>query len=287
MGATKAYTDYQELLNDPEVDAVEIITPHYLHAPMGMEALEARKHVSVQKPMATTMEECNELIAVARRNDHMFRTFEKFQYYPPLVRAKELLVSGAIGEPRSIRMKVILGTKEGWEIPYERWSWRFDPEKGSGGRIMLDYGSHLFAIALTSWAMWKKCSPGFLTLRFSMAGRPAVRPRSCGNTRTQRSTEASKYVPEDEWFEITGSRGFIWVNRCSSMLLDAPPVVVYRDGVTTNYSDMDTDWSTSFIAGCNEFVDCILAGRPARMTRKSSRCATVSNSLPERVEKWC
>ena len=81
----------------------------------------------------------------------------------------------------------------------------------------------------------------------------------------------SKYVPEDEWFEITGSRGFIWVNRCSSMLLDGPPVVVYRDGVTTNYSDVDTDWSTSFIAGCNEFVDYILAGRQAKLTTEDDK----------------
>ena len=66
----------------------------------------------------------------------------------------------------------------------------------------------------------------------------------------------SKYVPEDEWVEITGSRGFIWVNRCSGQLLDAPPVVVYRDGETTGYSDMETDWSSSFVAGCSEFADC-------------------------------
>jgi hypothetical protein len=37
----------------------------------------------------------------------------------------------------------------------------------------------------------------------------------------------SKYWPEDEWFEITGRRGFFWVNRCTSMLLDKPPLTVY------------------------------------------------------------
>ncbi len=147
-GATTGYTDYRELLADPNVDAVEIITPHYLHAKMGVAALEAGKHVSMQKPMATTVAECDTLIAAAKSSDRCFRTFENFQYYPPIVRAKELLESGAVGEPLSIRMKVITGTKEGWEIPYERWSWRFDPAKGGGGRIMLDYGSHMFALAI-------------------------------------------------------------------------------------------------------------------------------------------
>ena len=45
------------------------------------------------------MEECDELIAAARRSDHMFRTFENFQYHPPLVQVKELLELGAIEEP--------------------------------------------------------------------------------------------------------------------------------------------------------------------------------------------
>ena len=132
-GAAKSYTDYRDLLDDPEVDAVDVITPHHLHARMGVDALAAGKHVSMQKPMAMTVAECDELIAAADRAAGIFRTFENFQYYPPLVRARNILESGAIGEPLSMRMKVTIGTREGWEIPYERWSWRFDPEKGGGG----------------------------------------------------------------------------------------------------------------------------------------------------------
>ncbi len=66
--------------------------------------------------MATTVAECDELIAAADCAPGIFRTFENFQYYPPLVRAKELLESGAIGEPLSMRVKITLGTKDGWEI---------------------------------------------------------------------------------------------------------------------------------------------------------------------------
>ena len=99
----------------------------------------------------------------------------------------------------------------------------------------------------------------------------------------------SKYVPEDEWFEITGSRGFIWVNRCSAQLLDAPPVVVYRDGETTSYSDMETDWSSSFVAGCNEFADCIAAGGQPRLTAEEGKrivrmCRGIELSARERRE---
>ena len=282
-GAAKAYTDYQELLADPKVDAVEIITPHHLHCRMGVDAIEAGKHVSIQKPMATTIAECDKLITAANRSERMFRTFENFQYYPPLVRAKDLLGSGTIGEPVSMRMKTVIGTKQGWEIPYERWSWRFDPQQGGGGRIMLDYGSHVFAIALFmlgdvekvfSWIThttiqhgWKIDAPAVVIWQHKDAGQ-------YGTFEVMQSDHMlvqSKYVPEDEWFEITGTRGFIWVNRCSSQLLDSPPVVVYRDGVTTSYSDMDTDWSTSFNSGCREFVDCIVEGRQAKLTAQEGK----------------
>ena len=180
-------------------------------------------------------------------------------------------------------MKVITGTKERWEIRYEQWSWRFDPAQGGGGRIMLDYGSHIFALAfyvlgdvekVFAWIThrtiqygWKLDSPAVVIWKYKDADK-------YGSFEVVQSDEMlvqSKYVPEDEWFEITGSRGFFWVNRCSSMLLDSPPVVVYRDGVTTHYCDMETDWSASFIAGCNEFVDCIVAGRQARLTAEDGK----------------
>lgn len=299
--ATKSYTDYRELLADPDVDAVDISVPHHLHATMGIAALEAGKHVSLQKPMAITIAECDALIAASKRSDRCFRTFENFQYYPPMMRAKELLESGCVGEPLSIRMKVITGTMEGWEIPYERWAWRFDPAKGGGGRIMLDYGSHIFALAMFfmgdiekvfSWITyrtiqndWKIDSPAVVIWKYKNA-------EKYGSFEVVSSDELlvpSKYVPEDEWIEITGSRGFIWVNRCSSTLLDQPPVVTYCDGVTTNYSDMETDWSSSFIAGCNEFVDSIVGGRQPKLTAEDGKkvirmCRAIELSARERRE---
>ena len=124
----KTYTDYRHLLADPEVDAVEVITPHHLHAEMGIAALEAGKHVSIQKPMAITVAECDALIEAAARAGKLMRVFENFRFYPPLVKAKQLLDAGAIGEPLSIRIKCVQGTSgEDWEIPYRRWVWRFDP----------------------------------------------------------------------------------------------------------------------------------------------------------------
>jgi predicted dehydrogenase len=283
-GVPKAYADYKQLLADPDVDAVEVIVPHHLHATMGIAALEAGKHLSMQKPMAVSVAECDALIAAAKRSGRLFRVFENFRYYPPLVKAKELLDSGTIGEPLSVRMKAVQGTAgEGWKIPYSRWAWRFDPTQSGGGRVILDYGYHLFSVAMWLLGDVEKVF-SYITHRPIMHGwmldSPAVVIWKYRNGEKYGSYEAvtsydllvrSKYTPEDEWFEITGSHGFIWVNRCTSMLLDRPPVVMYRDGVTTEFSNMDSDWSASFVAGVRDFIDGVLEGRQVPLTGEEGR----------------
>jgi len=338
-GIQRTCTDYRQLLADPNVDAVEVLTPHHLHAPIGIAALEAGKHVSMQKPMAVTAAECDALIEAAKRTGKLFRVFENFIYYPPMVRAKELLDSGAIGEPLSIRLKIVQGSMgKGWQVPYKRWGWRFDPVQGGHGRVMFDYGYHFFNLArwflgdvekTYSWITYRPirrelAERGIRLIQGvdhvvgtdsapearmeeavpTQAGdipeewlidSPAVAIWKYKNAEKYGSLEVitsydllvrSKYTPEDEWVELTGSRGFIWVNRCTSMLLDRPPVVMYRDGVTTEFSDMETDWATSFVAGVNDFVDAILQSRQPPLTGEEGKvvfqfCRAVQLSAKE------
>ncbi len=171
-GAPKAYPDYRALLADPQVDAVEVITPHHLHAPMGIAALQAGKHLSLQKPMAVSVAECDALIAAAHRAGKCFRVFENFRYYPPLVRAKELLEAGAIGEPLSIRLKVVQGSMgQGWQVPYSRWAWRFDPIQSGGGGSSSTTATTSSPSPCGSWARWRRSTPGSPTGRFGRSWR--------------------------------------------------------------------------------------------------------------------
>jgi predicted dehydrogenase len=110
-GAERTFSDYRDVLADPDVDGVEILTPHHLHEEMAVAALGAGKHVSLQKPMARTLAEADAITRAARASDHVFRVLENYRYYPPYVRAKEMLDSGEIGEPVTLRMKVIGGNR--------------------------------------------------------------------------------------------------------------------------------------------------------------------------------
>src|SRR5215470_8905849 len=100
----RIYKDYAELLADPNVDAVELLTPTYLHAEQIVAALEAGKHVSCQKPIAISVAEADRIAAAVARAHTTFRVTENFLYYPPILKAKALLDSGAIGEPSLVRI---------------------------------------------------------------------------------------------------------------------------------------------------------------------------------------
>ena len=284
-GVNKSYLDYRELLADPEVDAVEIITPHHLHAEIGIASLIAGKHVSMQKPMAVTVSECDNLIVAAQKSGKIFRNFENFRHYPPIIKAKELWDTGSIGDPISIRMKVVLGSSgKDWEIPYRRWEWRFDPTRGGGGRVMFDYGSHLFAIAMLflgnvdkvySWINhtpiqhnWVLDCPAVVMWQYKEGGHYGTLEAVASDN----ILVPTKYGrPEDEWIELTGTKGFIWINRCSSQLLDRPPLVMYRDGITTEFSEIDSDWGTSFVNGVNDFIAGIKNSRNVHLTPEEGK----------------
>jgi len=147
-GVEKWCTDYRSLLEDKGVDAVEILTPHHLHAEMAVAALEAGKHVSVQKPMARTMSEVRGMVAAAEKSDRIFRVYENFRFYPAHMKAKELIDAGKIGEPVSIRFR-LTGSAKGthWEVPPSAWSWRTTPELCGGGPLTFDHGYHVYAMA--------------------------------------------------------------------------------------------------------------------------------------------
>jgi predicted dehydrogenase len=103
LGIAKAYGSYEELLADPDIDAIYNPLPNDGHVPWSILALQAGKHVLCEKPIAMTAEEAQTLADAARQYPHL-KVMEAFMYrhHPQWLRAKELVTSGAIGELRTI-----------------------------------------------------------------------------------------------------------------------------------------------------------------------------------------
>jgi UDP-N-acetyl-2-amino-2-deoxyglucuronate dehydrogenase len=138
----ETYTNLDSFLKS-DMDAVLIAVPHYLHKDMVVKAAEAGKHVLCEKPMAPTLEECDEMIRVTRKSNVKFMIAENHRFLPAHVEIKRLLDENFIGD-------VLLGrTYEGaYCTPNEfldaNW-WHFCYEEGGGG-VVADQGVHKFTM---------------------------------------------------------------------------------------------------------------------------------------------
>ncbi len=94
----RATTDHREILSDPGVDAVAISTPVRTHFALAMEALQAGKHVLVEKPMTMTSEEGERLVEAAEKADRTLMVDHTFVYTPAVRKLRELLDAGELGE---------------------------------------------------------------------------------------------------------------------------------------------------------------------------------------------
>lgn len=104
FGIPRAYGSYEELLLDPEIEAVYIPLPNHLHVPWSILALEAGKHVLVEKPIALSSEEARKLMDETRKYPEL-KVMEAFMYrhHPQWIKTKELVDSGVIGSLKTIQ----------------------------------------------------------------------------------------------------------------------------------------------------------------------------------------
>jgi len=101
-GIPKAYGSYEDLLKDPEVEAIYNPLPNHLHVPWSIRAAEAGKHVLCEKPIAMSVDECRKLIAARDRTGVKIGEAFMVRTHPQWLRARELVRSGEIGDLRAI-----------------------------------------------------------------------------------------------------------------------------------------------------------------------------------------
>jgi predicted dehydrogenase len=136
----KAYTDYKELLKDPNVDAVVVAGPNSLHASQTIDALNAGKHVLVEKPMATTREDAKAMIEAAKKTGKFLMIGLNQRLMPPHVKAKKILLSGVLGKVLAFRTAFQHPGPEGWSVDAGK-SWFFKKGQAFMG-VTGDLGVH-------------------------------------------------------------------------------------------------------------------------------------------------
>jgi predicted dehydrogenase len=103
FGVARRYTDFDELIRDPEVDAVHINSPIHLHAPQSVAALRAGKHVACTVPAATTAEECRQIVEAASESGRNYMMMETAIYTREFLYVRELRDTGKLGRIQFMR----------------------------------------------------------------------------------------------------------------------------------------------------------------------------------------
>ncbi len=142
FGSAARYRTAEELIADPNVEAVDFCTPSYLHASQALAALAAGKHVLVEKPMALNGEECDEMIAAAKKAGKVLMVAQVLRFWPDYVAARELIRSGKLG---AVKQAFFYR-----KCAAPLWSkWMHDKTRSGGGVFDLlihdfDFCQHLF-----------------------------------------------------------------------------------------------------------------------------------------------
>ena len=143
----KAYFDVAEMVRKEKLDVVTVCTPHPVHRESTVEALKAGANVLVEKPLASSLEDCDIMLSAAREAGKQIATMSQRRFYSPCMRLKKAIDSGKIGQP-------VLGTvfMFGWrdEAYYKSDSWR-GTWNGEGGGVLVNQAPH--QLDLLQWFM--------------------------------------------------------------------------------------------------------------------------------------
>jgi len=245
-GATALATSNAVISSD--VDAVVIATPHNQLAGIALSAVEAGKHVLLEKPGARTALELQPVAAASKKHNRIVKVGFNHRFHPALMKAHEIFSSGAIGELMFIRGRYGHGGRVGYEK-----EWRCEREISGGGEL-IDQGSHL--IDLSRWFM------GDLALEY------ASLPTCFWNTQVEDNCFLALRTPKKQiawlhasWSEWKNTFSFEIYGRIGKLAIDGlggsygmEKLTHYRmlpemgppETTTYEYPETDRSWDREF-----------------------------------------
>jgi predicted dehydrogenase len=281
-------TELDELLQ-VEADIIDVLVPTHLHAEVAVAVLDAGFHVQLQKPIARSAEDSDRILAAARRNGALIRILEDYVFFPPLVKLREIVRSGEIGNPVGLHMKVVNTGRGGWDILPGSLEWQFEQTRDGRGMLVFDHGWHQLAVAvwlfgpirkIFGWIGSTEIVPGLsldapATLVWEHEGglRGVLDITLAVDTYFK-----SEFYSCDERVEVTGQQGSVRCNRISSFGRQEPSIEVYREGEIRSFHAIDEGGDAGFAASTAHMVE-LLRGQETEPIMGGDMAQTVLNAL--------
>jgi myo-inositol 2-dehydrogenase/D-chiro-inositol 1-dehydrogenase len=233
------HRDWQALIDDPAIEAIAVATPNHLHADIAVAALEAGKHVLLEKPMATTLADCDRIVAAAKRAKGQLSVGLQNRLSPQWGRIRALIDQGAIGRLRHVHVSL-------FRHPYRQGAagWRYD--KARVGSWILEEPVHFFDLAL--WYLAGAGRP--IEVQALGAGEPGMQPVISVLMRfPDGATAAVNQVlagfEHHQTVEVVGDKGAVratWSAATARSLESATTLRVRRDGADS-FEDLPVERS--------------------------------------------
>ena len=273
MGIDKYYTDYHQILNDPEVDAVVVVAPTDLHKQIVVDCAAAGKHIFCEKPMAMTVEECDEMIEACDKAGVKLQIGFMRRFDASFQEAKRLLDSGAIGDLVQIHSNT--------RGPSKPRPWMYDIKMSNG--ILAEVNSH--DIDAVRWMAGSDIESVYAVAGNFRNPEAAEQYPDYYDSVLMNGTlkngvhfciDGAAYVQYgyDSKMEIIGTKGKINVGRSDKEFVHCTTV---EGGTTTPFIN---SWMTLFIdaylAEDTSFVNAVLNDTPVEVSGVDGRMAVAT-----------
>ncbi|RKX42922.1 MAG: gfo/Idh/MocA family oxidoreductase [Thermotogae bacterium] len=243
------YSDYQELLKD-DLDAVVVAVPNYLHSEVSIKSLESKKHVLVEKPMASSSNEAKEMILTAEKYKKVLMVNHSQRFFPHHQKVKEIIDSGLIGTITMVKTMFSHSGPEDWSPTA---SWFFDKKSAAFGALA-DLGVH--KVDLIRFLTGLEITECF-SLTATLEKKATVEDFAVGILKLSNGGFAEltanwiTHGLEENYISIYGSKGTVKVGVCGNDRIDiyvSEPVKFHGEiNVKPLYTNEDEYWKTPVI----------------------------------------
>lgn len=210
------YADLDALLADPEIDLLDLCLPSYLHRKAATQALEAGKHVLVEKPIALNVEDADAMIAAAERAGKLLMVAQVLRFWPEFAAIKDLIDGGEYGALRGAHFKRVI-TRPTWSGD----DWFADPAKTGGAVVDLhihdtDFVHYLFGKPAAVWSTGSISDRGqvdYLVTEYQYPGRNIC-------VSAQSGAVAMKGIEFEHGYDVYFERGMLKHNSSTTPRLE-------------------------------------------------------------------
>jgi UDP-N-acetyl-2-amino-2-deoxyglucuronate dehydrogenase len=222
MFDARIYSDYRDLIADPNIDLVDVLLPHHLHYAVALDIIAAKKHMLLEKPVAVTYRQSLEIVEAARKAGIHFGVAENTHFIKAYLEAEKQIRAGTLGDITLVRTflpaneRIRLSSDDFW-----------GKKISSGGGTLIDSGPHTFY--LLKWLFGEVRELNAFTSQIyqvhsEVEDNADVRGKLASGAVFMSSFTFTAEVPHSERLEIYGTHGSLIVDQ-----LVNPPVRLYAE----------------------------------------------------------